>query len=58
VDVSGGVTLLQNERMALRMQVDLQNLTNHLNLINFAGLFSGTAIGVPRSGHFTIKAEF
>ena len=47
VDVSGGVTLLKNERMALRMQVDLQNLTNHLNLINFAGLFSGTAIGVP-----------
>jgi hypothetical protein len=33
----------------LRLQVDGTNLTNVLDVIDFGGLFSGNAIGPPRS---------
>jgi hypothetical protein len=58
VDVSGGVTLFSKENRSVRLQADVANVANHLNVINFAGLFSGTAVGVPRSGHVSLKAEF
>ena len=41
-----------------RVQADVLNLTNRLNVINFAGLFSGTAIGPPRSIAVRLSAEF
>jgi len=37
---------------------DVQNLTDRLNVIDFAGLFSGTALGMPRSGAVRLQAEF
>jgi hypothetical protein len=58
IDLSGGVSLLKREKRQVRVQVDLGNVTNHLNVINFAGLFSGTAVGVPRVAHVSVKAEF
>jgi hypothetical protein len=58
IDLSGGVRLLKREQRQVRLQVDLENVTNHLNVINFAGLFSGTAVAVPRAAHVSIKAEF
>ena len=39
----------QKDNVAMRIQVDAQNLNNRLNLIDFAGLFSGNAIAPPRS---------
>jgi hypothetical protein len=42
----------------LRVQADVLNLTNRLNVINFAGLFSGTAVGPPRSFAVRLQAEF
>jgi len=36
----------------------VRNLTNRLNVINFAGLFSGTALGAPRSVAIRLRAEF
>ena len=42
----------------LRLQADLFNLADRLNLINFAGLFSGTAIGAPRTGALRLRFEF
>ena len=42
----------------LRVQADVLNLTNRLNVINFAGLFSGTAIGPPRSFAIRLQMEF
>jgi hypothetical protein len=42
----------------VRVQADVRNLTNRLNVINFAGLFSGTAVGQPRSVAVRLKAEF
>jgi outer membrane receptor for Fe3+-dicitrate len=41
-----------------RVQADVVNLTNQLRVINFAGLFSGTAIGAPRSVTVRIQAGF
>ncbi len=42
----------------LRVQADVLNLANRLNVINFAGLFSGTAVGPSRSFAVRLQAEF
>ncbi|MBZ5608518.1 MAG: TonB-dependent receptor [Acidobacteriia bacterium] len=57
-NASAGFILWKKERQSLRVQADVQNLTNRLNVIDFAGLFSGTALGVPRSGAIRLEAEF
>lgn len=49
VDTSVGVVLARRDTRDLRIQADVRNLTSHLNVINFDGLFSGTAIAAPRS---------
>jgi hypothetical protein len=58
LNASAGVILWKKEKQSLRLQADVQNLTDRLNVINFAGLFSGTALGVPRSGAIRLQAEF
>jgi hypothetical protein len=40
------------------VQADVRNLTDRLNVINFAGLFSGTALAAPRSGAVRVRADF
>ena len=49
LDLSLGVGLWQRDHRSLRLQVDVLNATDRLNLINFSGLFSGTAIAPPRT---------
>src|SRR5207248_3561979 len=49
LDASAGVELIHSDKMKLRFQADAFNLANRLNLINFAGVFSGTALDAPRS---------
>ncbi len=58
LDVSAGADLWKHEKSVLRLQGEIENLTNKLNLINFAGLFSGTAIAPPRSGSVRLQFEF
>jgi hypothetical protein len=58
LDASGGFVVARAKRRALSVQVDVRNLTNRLNVINFAGLFSGTALGAPRSVAVRLRAEF
>jgi hypothetical protein len=48
LDAAAGVELRFREPYRVRMQVDVTNLTDRLNVINFTGLFSGTAIAAPR----------
>jgi hypothetical protein len=48
VDATAGA-ILKSGATDVRLQIDVRNLTNKLNLINFAGLFSGTALAPPRS---------
>ena len=58
LDASAGVDLWKTDRHSLRVQGDVMNLTNRLNVINFAGLFSGTAIAAPRSFSLRLTTEF
>jgi hypothetical protein len=58
IDASVGIELVHSDKMKLRFQADAFNLSNRLNLINFAGVFSGTAVDVPRSFALRLRAEF
>jgi outer membrane receptor protein involved in Fe transport len=58
VDASGGVTLFKKGAVALKVQADVRNLTGRLRVINFAGLFSGTALAAPRSVAVRARVEF
>lgn len=58
MDASVGADLWRKDNRALRVQADIQNLNNRLNLINFAGLFSGTSIAPPRSYALRLEAAF
>ena len=56
VDLSAALDLYKKESRALRLQGDIRNLNDRLNVINFASLFSGTAIGSPRT--FSLRLRF
>jgi hypothetical protein len=58
VDGSAGVDLWVHDQRAVRLQADVQNLNNRLNVIDFAGLFSGNAIAPPRSWALRLQASF
>jgi hypothetical protein len=58
IDAGGGFDVYSKESLKLSVQAQGSNLTNHLNLINFASLFSGTAVGAPRSFGVRVKMEF
>ena len=48
MDASVGADVWKHENRSVRLQADVLNLTNRLNVINFASLFSGTALAAPR----------
>ena len=58
LDVAAGATLFHKEGKDVSVQVEGNNLSNHLNLINFASLFSGTAVATPRSVSARLKVGF
>src|SRR5262245_15431367 len=58
IDTAFSVILLKTDRKRLRIQANVVNLTNRLNVINFAGLFSGTALAPPRSLGVRLQVEF
>lgn len=58
LDASVGVDLAKRDRVGMHFQADVMNLTNRLNVIDFAGLFSGTALAAPRSFGLRLSAEF
>ena len=58
LDASMGITLMSRSSGAVTLQLDVANLTNRLNVINFAGLLSGTAVGPPRTAAVRLRAEF
>ena len=55
---SVGTELVRREHLLMRLQADVQNFNNRLNVINFAGLFSGTGIGPPRSYSVRLGIDF
>lgn len=58
VSASAGADLYKSERLNVRFQIDGQNLTNVVNVIDFAGLFSGNAIGPSRSVMMRLTTNF
>jgi hypothetical protein len=52
---TGGFT---KEGKKLSLQVQASNLTDHLNVISFASLFSGTTLTAPRSCGVRLKMDF
>jgi TonB-dependent Receptor Plug Domain len=58
VNASAGADIYKSDRLQGRFQVDGQNLTNILNVIDFGGLFSGNAIGPSRSFALRLTANF
>lgn len=58
VNASAGVDLHESGRMNVSLQAAGENLNNVLNVIDFNGLFSGNAIGPPRSYVLRATLEF
>ncbi len=58
LDAGAGFDLFDRDNSKISLQVQGSNLTNHLNLINFASLFSGTALATPRSFGLRLKIVF
>jgi hypothetical protein len=58
VSGSAGADLFNSERLKMRFQVDGENLTNVLDVIDFGGLFSGNAIGPSRSFALRLATDF
>ena len=55
---SAGADLYKSDRMSVRFQIDGQNLTDVLDVIDFGGLFSGNAIGPSRSVMMRLTTSF
>jgi hypothetical protein len=58
LDASAGADVYKSDRVDIRLQVDGENLTNVLDLIDFGGLFSGNAIGPSRSYSLRLATTF
>jgi len=58
LSASVGADLWKRDNVAIRVQFDATNLTDRLNLINFAGLFSGNSVAPPRSYAIRLSANF
>jgi outer membrane cobalamin receptor len=49
LDIAVGAELYRKERRSATLQIQAANLNDRVNVINFASLFSGTAVAPPRS---------
>ena len=58
LNASLGILLRKVEKREVRFQIDGTNLANEINVIDFAGLFSGTAIGISRSVDARLGFDF
>jgi hypothetical protein len=58
LDLSAGADLYRKEKRSIRLQADVENLNNRLNVLDFAGLFSASAIAPPRSYFLRLATTF
>jgi outer membrane receptor protein involved in Fe transport len=58
LDLGLGAELWRGAARRLRLRAEFANVTDRLNVINFAGIFSGTAIAAPRSASVRVAYEF
>src|SRR6266581_3688630 len=57
-DVAAGAEVYRKESRSAALQIQVANVANRLNVINFASLFSGTALGGPRSVSASLRLTF
>lgn len=58
VSASAGAEVYKSERLNVRFQIDGQNLSNVVDVIDFGGLFSGNAVGPSRSVMMRLTTTF
>jgi len=58
LDVAAGAELYRNEQRSAAVEIQSNDLTSRLNVVNFASLFSGTAIAPQRSISARVKLTF
>jgi hypothetical protein len=58
LNAAAGVELYRKESRTLTLQIAADNLTDRVNVLNFAGLFSGTAVAPPRSASAHLRFVF
>lgn len=58
LDAAAGCEIYHKEQRSVAVQIQAANLTDRLNVINFASLFSGTAVAPPRSVSGRLKLTF
>lgn len=58
LDAAMGAQLYQKEARSVTLQLQVSNLTDRVNVLNFASLFSGTAVAAPRTVATGLKLTF
>ena len=58
LDAAAGATLFHKEGKDITFEIEGHNLTDKLNVLNFASLFSGTAVAPPASVSARLKFGF
>jgi hypothetical protein len=58
LDLSAGFRLWERELRSLVVQFDVRNVTDRLNVINYSGLFSGTALAPARQFTFQTRLHY
>ena len=58
IDWAAGVEVWRRASRRLELRAEVANLTDRLNVVNFAGLFSGTAVAPPRSASVRLRFDF
>jgi outer membrane cobalamin receptor len=58
LDASAGVEIWKKDDLRFLLQAGVKNINNRVNVINFAGLFSATAVAPPRSYALRLEADF
>lgn len=58
LDAAAGVELYRKEQRTASFQVQAANVNNRVNVINFASVFSGTAVAPPRSASVHLRLTY
>ena len=58
LDLSIGAQVWAKDRREATLQFDIRNVTDRLNVINFSGLFSGTALAPGRQSTIQLRLRF
>jgi len=58
LDLGASVRVWERDQRSLALQLSVRNVTDRLNVINFSGLFSGTALAPGRQATIQMRLRF